>query len=74
MDCEHTPPHSPSRIPLSQASKAADDGDDILYQSPHLQQVTMAEYEQQARELTSQAVQELKASPEYKRHTQQCSR
>ena len=75
MECGHTPSPSPLATPLSQVSGVARSGEeDVPYSSPHLQQVTLAEYKQQARELTPQAVKQLKASPEYKRYTQKCSR
>lgn len=42
-----------------------------LYVSPHSQQVSMAEYNAQC---TQQALRDLKASPEYKKHTMKCCR
>lgn len=45
-----------------------------LYRSPHLQQVSSSEYMEQAASYTQQALKELKASPDFKKHMQRCHR
>ena len=44
------------------------------YVSPHTQQISMAEYNQQAHHFTQQALRDLKTSTEYKQHTMRCHR
>ena len=44
------------------------------FRSPRIQQVSVAEYYRHADDYTQQALRELKASPEYQRHTQCCNR
>jgi hypothetical protein len=44
------------------------------YTSPHSQQISMLEYNQQTHHYTQQALRELKASPDYKKHTMKCKR
>ena len=56
-------------------TSGGDGGDPVSkYHSPHLEQVSMALYHQQSDEYTQEAVHQLKASPEYKKHTQRCGR
>lgn len=58
--------------PASQAS--GEDLADVRYVSPHLRQISLAEYNSQAGYLTQQALSDLKASPEYKKHVMKCHR
>lgn len=48
--------------------------EDTLYVSPHSQQVSLAQYNIQSHHCTQQALRDLKASPEYKKHTMKCHR
>ena len=57
--------------PVAQQQEAEDVG---LYQSPCSPQISLAEYNCQGGDYTQQALRELKASPEYKRHIQRCHR
>lgn len=63
-------PHTPER----QTTSRGEQEEIKLYHSPHLIQVPMSEYRHQATEGTQQAVRQLKFSPEFKMHTQQCHR
>ena len=76
---EHTsPPHSPTP-PMHTTIRVGDDGEPVLLSytplhSPFCHQISMAEYREQATSYTQQALQELQASPEYKKHVQRCHR
>lgn len=48
--------------------------DDTQYTSIHTHQISMAEFNQQSHQYTQEAVRNLKASPEYKKHTMKCHR
>ena len=45
-----------------------------VYRSPCSPQISLAQYNAQAGDYTQQALRELKASPEYKKHIQRCHR
>ena len=45
-----------------------------VYRSPCSPQISLAQYNAQAGDYTQQALRELKASPEYKKHIQMCHR
>ena len=45
-----------------------------IYRSPCSPQISLAQYNAQAGDYTQQALRELKASPEYKKHIQTCHR
>lgn len=45
-----------------------------VYRSPCSPQISQAQYNAQAGDYTQQALRELKASPEYKKHIQRCHR
>ena len=45
-----------------------------VYRSPCSPQISLAQYNAQAGDYTQQALRELKASPEYKKHIQTCHR
>lgn len=62
---------SPSSQPQSR-SQGAEVVD--LYKSPCSPQISLSEYNAQAGDYTQQALRELRASPEYKRHIQRCHR
>lgn len=59
--------------------KLSPDGEPVLISytpltSPFCQQISPQEYQQQATVYTQQAVAELKATPEYKKHVERCHR
>lgn len=65
-----------SLTPERQSAESRGDWEEEIkqYYSPHLIQVPMEEYRHQATEGTQQAVRQLKMSPEFKMHVQQCHR
>ena len=66
-DLPHTPTQqTPHRDPAAALS--------CHYYSPHVLQVSMAEYNHQITETTQEAVKSLKSSPEFKMHVQKCHR
>ena len=58
-------------VPQDQAQAAQFVG---VYHSPCSPQISLSEYNAQAGDYTQEALRELKASPEYKRHLQKCHR
>lgn len=60
-----------SPAPTQPQSEAAAVG---VYRSPCSPQISLAQYNAQAGDYTQQALRELKASPDYKKHIQRCRR
>lgn len=58
----------------SPVTKTTEELANMKYISPHAQQVSMAQYNQQAHYYTQQALRDLKTSTEYKKHTMKCHR
>lgn len=69
-----TSQQSGTQSPLQSQECSGGDTGETPYASLHSQQVSMAEYNQQAHHYTQQALRELKASSEYKKHTMKCHR
>lgn len=77
-DLSPQPAHHPgvNGLPSPPLATSQPSAQQCQYQSPHVQQITAAEYREQSVHVsyTQQALRELKASPEYKKHTQRCQR
>lgn len=65
------PLEASSPAPLQQGQEAEAVG---VYRSPCSPQISLAQYNAQAGDYTQQALRELKASPDYKKHVQRCHR
>ena len=81
MDCTPPPPEvGTATLAGEQQQLGLTAGAGATDQAPgtrtllHAQRVSMAEYRRQAAEGTQQAVRELRASLEYRQHTQRCHR
>ncbi len=64
----------PNELSLQAAPQASSQPLPQGHHSSPVQQITAAEYREQSVCYTQQALRELKASPEYKKHTQKCQR
>ena len=79
METTETKTPSPQPPPMHTTVTLDDDGYPVLLsygplQSTHCKQITPEQYREQATTYTQQAVMELQASPEYRRHTETCHR
>lgn len=59
-------------LELTCRSETTEEG--MPYVSPHSQQISLAQYNREAQSYTQAALRQLKASEEYKQHTQRCHR